>query len=521
MALQYPLLFLYGEDGFHEKIAYNSNAGTPLLRGSRLFQQYLVDAFAAVEEQRLKWIRNNKDTLRVDLYHNVCDAVTRGDTSATGLRKRIVLPRNFIDDLTKNKIFEDHAAGNTHQTIRPGLAARTYSPMAREHSKCKTPNQIDDIISTELPYPTHDPASYKAIAEFMLHGPCAKDASYAPCTTEGKCSKHFPKAFLPETVIHKDGYPIYHRMDDKVTTIKGPDRATIIKHENVKTGVDGTSEQVLEVDEIKNYLNCQFLALCEAALRLFLFDIHYSYPPVMQLNYHLPNQNAITLQDSKNLPTLLEREGINVTIFTQWFELNKLIEEQRRNYCLLEIQELLNRHGREALAFDVNKSRVEHEELHSLLNPEQRLIYEQMIESASHPCSYRGAAHSRFVIPLELMENNTCGIKQNTHLAELMQQVRMIIWNEAPMTQKRDGIATSQKKEAEDEPTWIEIPEEFLIKSWNSLIEQIVSDTYPNFTTRQTNDEYLKEMAILTLWNDDADAVNEYMFKKLGGAAMT
>ncbi|GKA71970.1 ATP-dependent DNA helicase PIF1-like protein [Tanacetum coccineum] len=45
-------------------------------------------------------------------------------------------------------------------------------------------------------------------------------------------------------------------------------------------------------------------------------------------------------------------------------------------------------------------------------------------------------AHSRFVIPLELMENSTCGIKQNTHLAELMQQVQLIIWDEAPMTQK-------------------------------------------------------------------------------------
>ncbi|GKC99912.1 ATP-dependent DNA helicase PIF1-like protein, partial [Tanacetum coccineum] len=45
-------------------------------------------------------------------------------------------------------------------------------------------------------------------------------------------------------------------------------------------------------------------------------------------------------------------------------------------------------------------------------------------------------AHSRFVIPLELLENNTCGIKQNTHLAELMQEVELIIWNEAPMIQK-------------------------------------------------------------------------------------
>ncbi|GKE06620.1 FAR1-related sequence 5-like protein, partial [Tanacetum coccineum] len=56
---------------------------------------YLVDAYSAVEEQRLKWTRNNQDTLRVDLYHNVCDSVTRGDTNAAGLGQRIVLPGTF------------------------------------------------------------------------------------------------------------------------------------------------------------------------------------------------------------------------------------------------------------------------------------------------------------------------------------------------------------------------------------------------------------------------------------------
>nr|GEV44206.1 ATP-dependent DNA helicase PIF1-like [Tanacetum cinerariifolium] len=45
-------------------------------------------------------------------------------------------------------------------------------------------------------------------------------------------------------------------------------------------------------------------------------------------------------------------------------------------------------------------------------------------------------AHSRFVIPLELLENSTYGIKQNIHLAKLMQQVELIIWDEASMTQK-------------------------------------------------------------------------------------
>ncbi|GJS23698.1 hypothetical protein Tco_0452330 [Tanacetum coccineum] len=47
----------------------------------------------------------------------------------------------------------------------------------------------------------------------------------------------------------------------------------------------------------------------------------------MQLSYHLPDQNAITMRDSQNLSVLLEREGINITMFTEWFELNKKYTE--------------------------------------------------------------------------------------------------------------------------------------------------------------------------------------------------
>ena len=86
MALQYPLLFPYGEDGFRKGIRHRNmqNGRTYkrqtmtmrqyyafrlqqrvgesqiLLRASRLLQQYLVDAYACIEEGRLNWIRNNK-----------------------------------------------------------------------------------------------------------------------------------------------------------------------------------------------------------------------------------------------------------------------------------------------------------------------------------------------------------------------------------------------------------------------------------------------------------------------------
>ncbi|GKF03881.1 hypothetical protein Tco_0034549, partial [Tanacetum coccineum] len=90
-----------------------------------------------------------------------------------------------------------------------------------EHCKCRTIDQIDDIISAELPFQAEDPEGYKVVTEFMLHGPCGKDAKYAPCNIEEKCSKRFPKAFYAETIIDADGYPIYRRRDNKASSVKG------------------------------------------------------------------------------------------------------------------------------------------------------------------------------------------------------------------------------------------------------------------------------------------------------------
>nr|GEZ36787.1 hypothetical protein [Tanacetum cinerariifolium] len=77
-----------------------------------------------------------------------------------------------------------------------------------------------------------------------------------------------------------------------------------------------------------------------------------------------------------------------------------------------------------------------------------------------------------------------------------------------------DGKLPAKIKDEEDEPSRIEIHEKFLIKSANSLIEQIVAETYPNFIERQMDDAYLRERAILTPRNDDANAINAYTFNK-------
>ncbi|ONK71066.1 uncharacterized protein A4U43_C04F4350 [Asparagus officinalis] len=106
MPLQYPLLFPYGEDGWHMglqnhnlngknrkrkkmsmkdyyayRLQQRTTEATTLLQGGRLLQQFIVDAYAAVEEECLCWIRNNQRTLRAELYKGLCDALEAGDSN--------------------------------------------------------------------------------------------------------------------------------------------------------------------------------------------------------------------------------------------------------------------------------------------------------------------------------------------------------------------------------------------------------------------------------------------------------
>jgi hypothetical protein len=133
MALHYPLLFPYDEGGWHPKISLNGVAidvdldedharesdlqrkhcnvtmaefygyrlqhrdtdGIALLQGDRLRHQYIVDAYAAIEQNRLKYLRLNKKKLRADLYQGLQDAIAAGDNSVAAIRQRIILPSSF------------------------------------------------------------------------------------------------------------------------------------------------------------------------------------------------------------------------------------------------------------------------------------------------------------------------------------------------------------------------------------------------------------------------------------------
>ena len=63
----------------------------------RLFQQYIVDMYAKIEFNRLKYLRYNQSQLHADLYQGLADAVESSDGQVDGslLGKKVILPSSF------------------------------------------------------------------------------------------------------------------------------------------------------------------------------------------------------------------------------------------------------------------------------------------------------------------------------------------------------------------------------------------------------------------------------------------
>ncbi|KAL3629891.1 hypothetical protein CASFOL_026203 [Castilleja foliolosa] len=121
LALQYPLLFPYGEDGFTDGMPFSDRKhitetgrkyispreyfafrlhdwkeeASTILTSRRLFQQYIVDTYTMVETFRLNFVYFNQKKLRCDVYSGLEDAVTRGDCDPKTMGKRIILPSSF------------------------------------------------------------------------------------------------------------------------------------------------------------------------------------------------------------------------------------------------------------------------------------------------------------------------------------------------------------------------------------------------------------------------------------------
>ncbi|EIW59201.1 uncharacterized protein TRAVEDRAFT_147095, partial [Trametes versicolor FP-101664 SS1] len=113
--LHYTLLFPFGTHGWHWDLHMGDGARrlsqtrfyayqlqvrpdefSTILRSGRLFQQYIVDMWAAAEQNRLRYLRLNQQQLRAAVYSGLEDALRGGrDVDLNELGQLIVLPSSF------------------------------------------------------------------------------------------------------------------------------------------------------------------------------------------------------------------------------------------------------------------------------------------------------------------------------------------------------------------------------------------------------------------------------------------
>ncbi|XP_022847664.1 uncharacterized protein LOC111370209 [Olea europaea var. sylvestris] len=265
--LQYPLLFPYGEPGWHEVLKAKKNRITVscreyycyklqircvnnciLLHAGRLLQQYVVDIYVKIETVRLDYFRNNQKVIRAELYRGIVDSVQNGENKDYKIGKSLVLPSCFIGgprNMTKRYM---DAMSLVQRYVKPDVfLTMTCNPNWRE-IKCelKHSDEIQNIpdllvqifrakfeeLKTDLvkrkllgpisayvyKYQTKKyPYLHATVVKHMMHDPCGNFNHKNVCVEKNfVCKNKYPRDYIENTSLDNDSYPLYNRRNDGV-----------------------------------------------------------------------------------------------------------------------------------------------------------------------------------------------------------------------------------------------------------------------------------------------------------------
>ncbi|XP_053968313.1 uncharacterized protein LOC128869734 [Anastrepha ludens] len=443
-ALQYPILFWQGEDGYHfsmkminpvtgantnkkvssmnyysYRLMVRENEDNHILKCRRLFHQYSVDMYVKVETERLIFIRLNQAKLRSEEYIHLRDAIN-ADGNAQNVDRTTILRATYVGSprhmheyaqdamcylrhygtpdlfiiFTCNpkwtEIQQELFTSQSH-VDRHDITARVFKMKLKslmdfivkhrvfgemrcwmysvEWQKRRLPhahiliwlverirpNEIDHVISAEIPDYNEDPLLHEVITKNMINGPCGILNPISPCMVKGKCSKRYPRQLVAETITGNDGYPLYRRR-----SIDDNGKSTIVKVNRQDIEVDnrwvvpfspllckaykahindefchsvksikyickyvnkGSDMAVFGVaaensnDEVTQYQMGRYVSSNEGMWRIFSFSIHERHPTVVHLAVHLENGQRVYFTDANVLQRVDRPPSTTLTSF--------------------------------------------------------------------------------------------------------------------------------------------------------------------------------------------------------------
>ncbi len=261
------------------------------------------------------------------------------------------------------------AFSSTIEDQKRGLPHSHTLLFMAEQDKPRTPEQIDRVVSAELPDVSVNPILYDIVTRNLIHGPCGQINPNSCCMEKQNdgsrtCTKEFPKEFEDHTKMTENGYPRYRRrapeMGGKTYSmrVKGEqftvDNRWVVPHNpflclrynahiNVEVvssvqcvkyifkythkGSDrvvvtlGNGQQIdISNDEVERFDNGRYIPATYAYWRMYEFQLSRRYPAVEKLPLHLDGEQIIYFQseDARNVASAAPPE----TKLTAYFKLN-------------------------------------------------------------------------------------------------------------------------------------------------------------------------------------------------------
>ncbi|XP_076043669.1 uncharacterized protein LOC143026781 [Oratosquilla oratoria] len=462
-----------------------------------------------------------------------------------------------------------------------------------------TENTVSSLISAEIPDKKKHPELYDIVTTNMIHGPCiGYDESSVCCNGKkndrGTCQKDFPKQCRSTIKFGNNGYPLYRRRAvgeggfSFVKKLKGQevtiDNSWVVpynpylclrfnSHINVECSnsikaiayvtkyVNKGCDRVLftktegteEINEIKNFTDARFVNSNEATWKIFRFPIHSSYPPVMNLDLHLKDENEVFFNADSSKADIKKKRGpksfedlrmVDGVFYGTYREAVKamglLKDEETWKQTILEIinytndrKELRSTYASMLVFSDLEDQKDIWEETKDLFSSDflylrglkdyndeiyldalddiQEQVFNYTVRSKSKVALAVASsgiaatvlhggrtAHNMFKIPLmEHNERKTCNIKHKSELARLLLMSSLIVWDEAVMANKNTISAL-----------------DITLRDLSGLDIFMGGKT---FVCAGDFRQILPVRAIISPTNNDVEIINEFVYNKVIG----
>ncbi|KAL5146616.1 hypothetical protein HKD37_06G016425 [Glycine soja] len=374
LPLQYPLLYPKGEDGYRLNIPHKDHAN---IHAAKRKQQWIVDGYCMTESQKLNYVRQHQQQLRVDKYINLTGSNDHPETLGRDRGKRIILPSSFVGGqrymeqlyfdamaicghlgfpdlfltMTCNPTWPEIQRKVTQSNLTPnncpdiitrfitdiytiewqkrGLPHAHILIFLHPSNKLPNPHDIDQMISAEIPDKQSQAQLFEIVSNHMMHGPCGFANKKSPCMANGKCIRCFPKKFHGAKIVDQDGFPVYRRRNDGRTVMKNgielnnrfvvPYNPQLLLKYKTHLNVEWCNQST-SIKYLFKYINKG----SDPCWKIFAFPMHARSPAVERLYFHLENQQHVYWTDDQQIGEVLSKNTIKESMFTAWMHYNKI-----------------------------------------------------------------------------------------------------------------------------------------------------------------------------------------------------